>query len=61
MSAAPRTGQTTTPVSVVVCAYTLDRWDDLAQAVTSLEGQTFPPTEIVVVSDHNSHLVRACP
>jgi glucosyl-dolichyl phosphate glucuronosyltransferase len=41
------------PVSVVVCAYTLDRWDDLAAAVTSLQHQSRPPAEIIVVSDHN--------
>lgn len=43
-------------VSVVVCAYTLDRWDDLAQAVTSLGEQTVPPAEIIVVIDHNPRL-----
>ncbi len=43
-------------VSVVVCAYTLDRWDDLVAAVTSLQQQSRPPAEIIVVSDHNPHL-----
>lgn len=43
-------------VSVVVCAYTLDRWDDLVAAVTSLQRQSRPPAEIIVVSDHNPHL-----
>lgn len=44
------------PVSVVVCAYTLDRWDDLVAAVRSLQQQSRPPAEIIVVSDHNPHL-----
>lgn len=43
-------------VSVVVCAYTLDRWDDLVAAVASLQRQSLPPAEIIVVSDHNPHL-----
>ena len=53
--------QTTPSVSVVVCAYTLDRWVDLATAVNSLQGQTLLPSEIIVVSDHNPPLYRrAC-
>lgn len=43
-------------VSVVVCAYTLDRWDDLVAAVTSLQQQSRPAAEIIVVIDHNPHL-----
>jgi GT2 family glycosyltransferase len=43
-------------VSVIVCAYTLDRWGDLAAAVASLRRQSRPPTEIIVVIDHNPQL-----
>ncbi|MGE5602496.1 MAG: glycosyltransferase family 2 protein, partial [Nitrososphaerales archaeon] len=43
-------------ISVVVCAYTRDRGDDLAAAVRSLQQQSRPPAEIIVVSDHNPHL-----
>ena len=46
------------PVSVVVCAYTEKRWDDLLQAVDSLKHQTVRPHEIVVVIDHNEALFR---
>lgn len=49
-------GGNTVSVSVVVCAYTLDRWDDLAAAVTSLQRQSRPGAEIVVVIDHNPNL-----
>ena len=49
-------GGNSVTVSVVVCAYTLDRWDDLVAAVTSLQQQSRPPAEIVVVIDHNPHL-----
>jgi GT2 family glycosyltransferase len=39
-------------LSVVVCAYTLDRWDDLRDAVTSVRAQHHHPDEIVLVVDH---------
>ena len=44
-------------VSVVVCAYTMDRWGDLCAAVESLLVQTLPPHEIVIVIDHNPELL----
>ncbi|NHC44714.1 glycosyltransferase family 2 protein [Motilibacter aurantiacus] len=44
-------------VGVVVCAYTLDRWDDLVASVTSLLGQDEPVGEVVVVIDHNPELL----
>ena len=40
-------------ISVVICAYTEDRWDDLVAAVASVQGQSESPREIVVVVDHN--------
>jgi glucosyl-dolichyl phosphate glucuronosyltransferase len=43
-------------ISVVICAYTLDRWEHLAAAVASLEAQTLSPHEIIVVIDHNDDL-----
>ncbi|MGC0336381.1 glycosyltransferase family 2 protein [Streptomyces sp. SLBN-8D4] len=39
-------------LTVVVCAYTLERWDDLRAAVTSVRTQRNPPDEIVLVVDH---------
>lgn len=39
-------------VSVVVCAFTEERWDDLSRAVSSLHQQTEPAYEIIVVIDH---------
>lgn len=41
-----------TTLTVVVCAYTMDRWDDLSAAIASLRGQTRPPDEVVLVIDH---------
>ncbi|MGD9093385.1 MAG: glycosyltransferase family 2 protein, partial [Anaerolineales bacterium] len=45
-------------VSVVICAYTEKRWDDLVAAVASLQNQTVTPAEIIVVIDHNPQLYR---
>jgi glycosyltransferase involved in cell wall biosynthesis len=45
-------------VSVVVCAYTLDRWDDLTKAIDSILTQEPPPHQAILVSDHNAELAR---
>lgn len=44
-------------ISVVVCAYAEDRLDDLVAAVRSLQHQTLPPFEVIVVVDHNDELL----
>jgi glucosyl-dolichyl phosphate glucuronosyltransferase len=43
-------------VSVIVCAYTADRWDELERAVASVRAQTRPPLETIVVIDGNEAL-----
>lgn len=43
-------------VSVVICAYTEDRWDSLCKAVCAVKQQTLPPHEIVLTIDHNPKL-----
>jgi GT2 family glycosyltransferase len=43
-------------ISVVICAYTCDRWDDTLAAVESVRNQTVAAEEIVVVVDHNPEL-----
>ncbi len=47
----------TPTVSVVICAYTEDRWDDIVAAVDSVQGQTLAPKETLVVVDHNPRLL----
>ncbi|MDK1475689.1 glycosyltransferase family 2 protein [Streptomyces sp. 549] len=42
--------------SVVVCAYTPDRWDDILAAVASVRAQSLPPWEILLVVDHHTAL-----
>jgi glucosyl-dolichyl phosphate glucuronosyltransferase len=49
-------GRFASDVSVVICAYTLDRWDDLNAAVGSVRAQTYPAREIFVVVDRNEVL-----
>ena len=45
-------------ISVVICAFTMDRWDTLMGAVGSCADQTLPPDEIIVVIDYNEELCR---
>jgi GT2 family glycosyltransferase len=45
-------------VSVVICAYAQERWNDLSRAVSSLLEQTVQPREIVVAVDHNPALLE---
>lgn len=45
-------------VSVVICAYTEHRWDDLVIAVKSVKHQTLSAHEIIVVIDHNPSLLE---
>jgi glycosyltransferase involved in cell wall biosynthesis len=42
--------------SVVICAHTLDRWEELNRAVESVRNQTRPPREILVIIDNNESL-----
>ena len=44
-------------VSVIICVYTEDRWDDLLAAVDSALKQSLPPAEVIVVVDHNPRLL----
>jgi GT2 family glycosyltransferase len=46
-------------VTVVICAHTLERLDDLRAAVASVQDQSQPADEILVVVDHNPALLAA--
>ena len=48
----------TLETSVIICAYTEKRWDDLVAAVESVRGQRQPAHEIIVVIDHNPVLLE---
>lgn len=44
---------TSLDISVIICAYTEERWDELLAAVASVLQQTLPPREVIVVIDHH--------
>ena len=48
------------PISVVICAYTLERLGLIAKAIDSLGAQTVAPREIVLVIDHSPELEAEC-
>lgn len=43
-------------LSVIICAYTEERWDDLLAVVAAIRAQTLAPDEVIVVIDHNPRL-----
>ncbi|MGX2998085.1 glycosyltransferase [Streptomyces sp. JNUCC 64] len=45
-------------VSVVICVYTEERWDDIRAAVASARAQSLPPREVLLVVDHNRALLE---
>jgi glycosyltransferase involved in cell wall biosynthesis len=44
-------------ISVVICAYTEERWDDVLAAVASVRAQSLAAHEVIVVVDHNPALL----
>ncbi len=49
---------TGTTISVVICAFTDRRWDDVHAAVESVRRQTHAPHEVILSVDHNPDLHR---
>lgn len=47
---------TTLDISVIICAYTEERWQHLVLAVESVQRQEVSPREIIVVIDYNTSL-----
>ena len=44
--------------SVIICAYTMERFDDVREAVGSVMAQTLKPHEVIVAIDHNQELLE---
>ncbi|MEU5043004.1 glycosyltransferase [Streptomyces griseorubiginosus] len=44
-------------ISVVICVYTEDRWEDILAAVASVRAQSYPARETLLVVDHNPALL----
>ncbi|MEE8470327.1 MAG: glycosyltransferase [Dehalococcoidia bacterium] len=47
-----------TCVSVIICVYTLDRLNDIHEAVGSVLAQTLKPHEVIASVDHNEELLH---
>ncbi len=45
---------------VVICTYTLARWEVFARAVESVLGQEVAPQRLIIVVDHNDELLARC-
>ena len=45
-------------ISVIICAYTERRWEDLLAAIASIRAQTWPPVRTILVVDHNPSLLE---
>ncbi len=58
-TAAPATA-TAPSVDVVICTYTMDRWELIERAVESVLAQTVAPRQLIIVVDHNDALVARC-
>ncbi len=57
---APAGNASAPTISVLICAYTLDRLDALAMAIESVQAQTAPAHEIVLAIDHSPELLAEC-
>jgi hypothetical protein len=42
---------------VIIAAFTMERWDDIREAVASVRAQTVPVLETILVIDHNQALL----
>jgi glycosyltransferase involved in cell wall biosynthesis/GT2 family glycosyltransferase len=56
-SSAHQVDSSSPSISVLICAYTLDRLDVLSQAIESVNAQSVPAHEIVLVIDHSPELL----
>ena len=45
-------------VSVIICCYTLERFNDIHEAVDSVMSQTLEPHELIIAVDHNVELLE---
>jgi GT2 family glycosyltransferase len=55
---APETKAPTPSISVIVCAYSNERIPQLRETLASLQEQTYPAKDIVLIIDHNPELKR---
>ncbi len=46
--------------TVIIPTFSLARWDQLVEAVSSVEAQLSPPVELILCVDHNPELEQRC-
>jgi len=51
-------GRENPKISVIICAYTMERLNDIHEAVNSVLAQTLKPYEIIISIDHNEKLFQ---
>lgn len=56
----PRAGSNPVSFSVLICAYTMDRLEEIGKAIGSVEAQSRQALEIVLVIDHSPELLEEC-
>ncbi len=61
MTGLPTAGGSAVKVSVVICVFTMRRWDDMLAAIGSVRAQSMPAYELIVVVDHNEELLAEPP
>lgn len=54
------TTEIATRADVVICTYTLGRWELLVRAVESALAQSVTPHRLIIVVDHNDELLERC-
>ncbi|HEY5438339.1 MAG TPA: glycosyltransferase family 2 protein, partial [Acidimicrobiales bacterium] len=47
-------------ISVIICAFTLDRWLLLTESLQSVVSQELPPSEVFLCIDHNPEMFDRC-
>ena len=51
---------TASRADVVICCYTLERWELLRRSVESVLAQQLAPRQLIIVVDHNDELLARC-
>jgi cellulose synthase/poly-beta-1,6-N-acetylglucosamine synthase-like glycosyltransferase len=59
-SESPGESSKTLTVSVIICAYTMDRWELMKGALSSVIVQDLAPLEVFLCIDHNEALYERC-
>jgi glycosyltransferase involved in cell wall biosynthesis len=56
----PKPGSNALDADVVICTYTMARWELLSRSVESVLAQHVAPRQLIIVVDHNDELLARC-